>query len=124
MARGKRNTSGNGSFAWPGRKRSAELELAANRAAEQGLKRLRDRRPVGGPVPPPLTVPAPRPPNGNGGASHPGVVDEQEPRPAAAPPAKAPGAETPTPDIWESDYNSLADELAAELRRDLGPSRG
>ena len=44
-----------GSFAWPSRERSAQIERAAAEAAERGLARLRERqRRRRAPAPPPL----------------------------------------------------------------------
>jgi hypothetical protein len=53
-----------GSFAWPSRERSAQIERAAAEAAERGLARLRERqrrRRPPAPAPPPdePTVPQP-----------------------------------------------------------------
>jgi hypothetical protein len=91
-----------GSFAWPDRERSAEIERAADRAAERGLERLRERRRR----PRALTPPKPAP--------HRGFL--KPPAPAQQGPV--------APDPWEAEFDELAEDLIAELRRDLGPADG
>lgn len=118
MARPQRS-----SFRWPGRDRSNEIERAADRAAERGLERLRERqRRRRAPAPPPepwsgaLEPDTPAPP-------WPGARE-----PDTAPPADNLEAESDAevelvaPDLWEAEFDALAEDLVDKLRRDLGPA--
>jgi hypothetical protein len=100
------------SFAWPDRDRSAEIERAADRAAELGLERLREQRRK-------RLESAPKAPPADLSFLAPSVPEEVE--------AEDPGdeAEEPpplkSPELWEAEFDDLAEKLVADLRRDLGP---
>ena len=119
-----------GSFAWPGRDRAAEIERAAALAAERGLERLRERQRRRRPPPPPVQPPLPphavpeRPvaPPSPDPSPEDGTPDTDEPAAEDQSPA-ANGSRPTAPDPWGAEFDQLAEELIEDLRRDLGPGR-
>lgn len=119
------------SFRWPSRKQASAVERAAAVAAQRGLERIharaeRVRAEVAAPAPSAREAPVETEPElafeereAVATEEHETVATDEheavatrEPQP---PPPKA-------PELWAADFDALAEELVAELRRDLGPA--